>query len=155
MDVRFIIITFLFFIYPAQADIYKCTVNGKTVFSDQVCAENAEKIEIKVYKPSDDEVAKQREATKNHDNQARINEIASLKEKNDSLRHKITQLEREKQVELQRLGKGIYRHSETTVATHEYGLFQKMAAVEQDYQQKTAQINAEISRNENRLNSLY
>jgi hypothetical protein len=35
---------------PVQTEIYKCTVNGKTQFSDQLCSDKAEIIELKFAK---------------------------------------------------------------------------------------------------------
>jgi len=45
-----VILTLLFGL-PAEAAIYKCTVNGQTVFSDKPCAADAKEIEVKVYRP--------------------------------------------------------------------------------------------------------
>lgn len=39
---------------PAAA-VYKCQVNGETVFSQTPCAANAEEVQLKVHRPSDDE----------------------------------------------------------------------------------------------------
>lgn len=39
---------------PAAA-VYKCQVNGETVFSQTPCAANAEEVQLKVHRPSEDE----------------------------------------------------------------------------------------------------
>lgn len=36
-----------FMSYHAQAEVYKCTQNGKTVFADQPCSSSAQKISVK------------------------------------------------------------------------------------------------------------
>jgi predicted RNase H-like nuclease (RuvC/YqgF family) len=39
---------------PAAA-VYKCDINGETVFSQTPCAADAEKVEVKVHRPSEEE----------------------------------------------------------------------------------------------------
>lgn len=57
MGKKYLIIIGLFIPALAMADIYKCIVNGKTVFSGSPCAQDAEKIELKVNKPSTEDRA--------------------------------------------------------------------------------------------------
>lgn len=45
---------------PAAA-VYKCQVNGETVFSQTPCAADAEKVEIKVHRPKEDEAQRAEE----------------------------------------------------------------------------------------------
>ncbi|HFE31888.1 MAG TPA: DUF4124 domain-containing protein [Gammaproteobacteria bacterium] len=41
----------------AQAEIYKCVVDGRTVFADRPCAANAARVELKVHRPRADEAS--------------------------------------------------------------------------------------------------
>lgn len=45
--------------HAAQAEIYKCVVNGKTTFSQQACGDNAVEVIPKVVKPSASALAEQ------------------------------------------------------------------------------------------------
>ena len=47
---KLLIVTTLFSSALAQAEIYKCKVNGQTLYSDSKCADNAEKVDIVVEK---------------------------------------------------------------------------------------------------------
>jgi len=40
----------------ASAGIYKCTIDGETIFSQQPCSANAEEITVKTHEPSADEI---------------------------------------------------------------------------------------------------
>ena len=47
---KLLIVTTLLASALAQAEIYKCKVNGQTLYSDSKCADNAEKVDIVVEK---------------------------------------------------------------------------------------------------------
>lgn len=47
---KLLIVTLLLGPALAQAEIYKCKVNGQTLYSDSKCADNAEKVDIVVEK---------------------------------------------------------------------------------------------------------
>jgi|WetSurSiteA1Bulk_404760.scaffolds.fasta_scaffold75204_1 predicted RNase H-like nuclease (RuvC/YqgF family) len=61
------VITLLFFISAAHAAMYKCIVNGETVFSDTPCTVNAKEIEIKVLKPTPNDISEANERNKKSD----------------------------------------------------------------------------------------
>jgi hypothetical protein len=54
----------------AHAEIYKCTENG-TTFSQTPCAADAERVDVQVYRPSNEEVAAGRERSERSQEQNR------------------------------------------------------------------------------------
>jgi len=154
MDVRiFSLVCLLAVFSTAQAEIYKCTVDGKTIFSDQACATDAEIIEIDVYKPSAEDVQQQQQSTQGFSESSRVSEILALKKKNEVLENKKLQLQKSTEQQLKALEKKTYSVANGTVST-ERGVFQKMADVENDYRRGVNNINAEIQKNENKISKL-
>ena len=154
MDVRIFSLVCLLAIFPtAQAEIYKCTVDGKTIFSDQACATNAEIIDIKVHQPSTEAIQKQQQSTKSFGESSRVSDILALKKKNEALENKKLQLQKSAEQQLKELEKKTYSVPEGTVST-ERGVFQKMADVENNYRRDVNKINAEIQNNERKISEL-
>lgn len=154
MDVRiFSLVCLLAIFSTAQAEIYKCTVDGKTIFSDQACAKDAEIIEINVYQPSAEDVQQQQQSTQGFSESSRVSEILALKTKNEALENKKLQLQRKMEKELIALEKKTYSVPNGTVST-ERGVFQKMADVENDYRRDVNKVNAEIQKNEQKISEL-
>jgi Domain of unknown function (DUF4124) len=154
MDVRIFSLVCLLAIFPtAQAEIYKCTVDGKTIFSDQACATNAEIIDIKVHQPSDESIQQQQQSTQGFSESSRVSEILALKKKNEALENKKLQLQKSTEQQLKALEKKTYSVPNGTVST-ERGVFQKMADVENDFRRGVNNINAEIQKNEQKISEL-
>jgi uncharacterized membrane protein YdfJ with MMPL/SSD domain len=154
MDVRILyLLCFFVFFSVAQAEIYKCTVNGKMIFSDQACATNAEIIDIKVYKPSYEAVQQQQQSTKRFSESSRVSDILALKKKNEALENRKLQLQKSAEQQLKELEKKTYSVPNGTAST-ERGVFQKMADVENNYRRDVNKINAEIQNNERKISEL-
>ncbi|MGD9888025.1 MAG: DUF4124 domain-containing protein [Halothiobacillaceae bacterium] len=60
VNTRFCLVGLSIFLAPsAQAEIFKCVQNGKTTFSQQPCAANAQLVELDVHQPSAQSVKEQ------------------------------------------------------------------------------------------------
>ena len=96
MDKKLLITTFFFVAIPAaQAEVFKCVEAGKTVFSDQPCAENAEKLELNIYQPKSEDIKKQQQTTQQYQRDSQHNAFLTLRSKNESLEKQIVQLQKE------------------------------------------------------------
>ncbi|MCX4186537.1 DUF4124 domain-containing protein [Methylophaga sp. OBS4] len=144
----------LVLVLPVQAEIYKCTVNGKTQFSDQPCSDKAEIIELKIRQPKAEDVTTQQQITQQFKEESRVNTIHSLHEENETLKAQITELEKQREAELEELSQRTYQYDDDTIATKEPGLFQKMNDVMASYQKKIRQIENRIRENENTMSQL-
>lgn len=140
---------------PLQAEIYKCSKNGATEFSDKPCAANAETVELELSEPDADAIKTQQAITETFREESRVNQIHSLNAKNDVLEAKIEQLQQDRQTELERLRQRTYDAGDGRIATREHGLFEKMDQVDADYQQQIQQLKQEIQLNQQQLNELY
>jgi ubiquinone biosynthesis protein UbiJ len=143
------------FVIPVQAEVYKCTVNGRTEFSDQPCSDQAEKIEIKVTQPEQTAIDEQRAITATFKEESRVTEIHTLNQQNDHLEAEISRLERQRDAELEELSARTYITEDGRMATSEHGLFQRMDEVTAEYQTAIELIRQQIQRNQNQLNNLY
>lgn len=139
---------------PGQAEIYKCTVNGKLQFSDQPCSDKAEVVELKLYQPKAEDINEQQQITQRYKEDSRVNEIESLKEKNEKLKEEITRTAKQWDAEMKALNEKTYPVSDTEIGTREPDLGKQKRAVRDKYQQKIEQLQDEISRNETRLAEL-
>lgn len=152
------LLTILFFLLPGlpiQAEIYKCTVNGNTEFSDQPCSDNAETVTVDVRKPDQQAIENQQEITATFEEESRVHEIHALNQRNDALEAEILRLQQEREAELEALRARTYDYGDGSIATKEHGLFEKMDQVDADYQQKIEQVQRKIRQNQNRLQTLY
>jgi ubiquinone biosynthesis protein UbiJ len=138
-----------------QAEVYKCTVNGRTEFSDQPCSDQAQKIEIKVTQPEQTAIDEQRAITATFEEESRVTEIHTLNQQNDHLKAEISRLERQHDAELEELSARTYITEDGRMATSEHGLFQRMDEVTAEYQTAIELIRQQIQRNQNQLNNLY
>jgi hypothetical protein len=133
------------------ADLFRCKVDGKTVFSDKACSSEAQKIQLNVYRPKAEEAEKQREITKRNNQDALYSQWDELRSENTRLENKIVQLQQQWQQETTLLSKKLYRYSDTMVATSEPDLFNKMAQVDKRYQQQINNIKLTIRQNEHNM----
>lgn len=138
-----------------QADIYKCVVNGNTVFSDQPCAENAEKLELEIRQPQQQDIDKQQLLTATFEEESRVNHIHALHTENKQLEQQIKDLESAQQQEFKALAEKTYRTEDGKIISTEHGLFDKMNAVATQYQKMIAQLQAKIKTNEQALSVLH
>ena len=142
-------------VIPVQAEIYKCTINGRTEFSDQPCSEQAEKIDLKVSQPQQTAIEQQQAITATFEEESRVTQIHSLNQHNDDLESEIIRLEQQRDAELEELSARTYITEDGRMATSEHGLFQRMDEVEADYQQQLEQIQQQIQKNKTALQGLY
>lgn len=141
----------LMLVLPVQAEIFKCTVNGNTTFSDQPCAEDAEAISLKLRQPDTEAVNAQQAVTQDFQEASRINRIHTLKRKNEVLTARIDQLQQERQAELDALRKRTYLMDDGRMATREHGLFEEMDNVDAEYQERIRQLEQEIQQNQQQI----
>lgn len=139
----------------AAADIYKCNENGNTVFSDQPCSDKAEKLELKLRQPQQQDIAKQQLITATFEEESRISQIHLLNNKNAELEQQIKNLQQSQQTALKSLAEKTYQTEDGRIATKEHGLFKRMAQVFEDHQQKITQLQKEIKTNEDLLSDLH
>ncbi|MEO1751148.1 DUF4124 domain-containing protein [Thiofaba sp. EF100] len=122
----------------AHAEIYKCVVNGQTVFSQQPCAKDAVEVKPKVVKPSADAMAEQSVVN------ASIQASASSMERDRRMRQleqaiadadaRIAQLERDRDAKILMLRvKRIHANNNLAGATWEQSLATEMDAVATQY----------------------
>ena len=140
---------------PLQAEIFKCSVHGQTEFSDKPCAEQAEKIELKVTQPEQAAIEEQKAITATFEEESRVTEIHALNQKNDDLEAEIIRLQQQRDNELRALSARTYTTEDGRMATTEHGLFQKMDEVEAHYQNQIELIKQQINSNKSQLNNLY
>lgn len=140
---------------PLQADIFKCTVNGNTQFSDQPCADNAVRVDIDTRQPGEDAVESQQAITQRFQEESRINQVHSLKQKNETLAIRIDQLQQDRQTELNRLGQRTYTSDDGRMATREQGLFEKMDRLDAEFQQQIQDLKQQIQHNQQQIHRLY
>jgi uncharacterized protein DUF4124 len=117
MDIR--IITSVFFLIlssSVHAEVYKCLVNGNTVFSDKPCGDNAEKIDIQVYQPKTADIKQQQRTTLRYQQDSKHNQLLELRKQNKSLKAQIVQLQKRRDAEIKVLQKKTYRYSDTRIA---------------------------------------
>jgi len=148
MDIRVIIITLLLVPSTTYADIYKCEVNGKTIFSDKACSTAAKKVEINVYQPKVEDVKKIQQTTLGYEKDSRLDDVAALRKKNERLKAKVIRLQKKRKKELASFNDKIYAYSDTHVATREPGLFEKMHVISEEYKKKISVIEEQIKRNQ-------
>lgn len=140
---------------PAEADIFKCQVNGGIEFSDKPCSDKAETVTLDVKQPEPEAVKIQQSITDTFREESRVNLIHDLHEKNDALETKIDQLQRERETELDSLRARTYPTEDGRIGTREHGLFEKMNQVDHDYQQQIETLRSQIRLNQEQLNRLY
>jgi len=145
----------LFATQVLAADIYKCNEHGNTVFSDQPCSDQAEKLALKLRQPQQQDIAKQQQLTATFEEESRINQIHLLNDKNAELEQQIKRLQQAQQAELEALAEKTYQTEDGRIATKEHGLFDRMDQLVEDYQQQIKKRQAEIKTNEKLLSALH
>lgn len=147
LDIR-ILITLSFLTLPImlEAQVFKCIVNGKTVFSDRACAGNAEKLDLKIYQPKAEDIKQQQQTTQRYQKNSKHNAFLALRSENEKLRQQITQLQKEHGEKLKEMRNKTYR-SGSYVVTNERGLFKRMNELSADYRARINQLKAQISQN--------
>lgn len=145
----------LLVVFPLQADVYKCTVNNTTTFSDHPCSDNAERIEIKTTPPATVDIETQQAITATFEEEARVSEVTRLNKENDDIEAEIIALQQQREAELERLRERTYQLDDGRMATSENGLFDKMNQVMVETKQKIEALQAVIRANEFRLSELH
>lgn len=154
MDNKALILISMLLISPVtQAEIFKCVGAGKTVFSDKPCADDAEKLELKLYKPKAEDIEKQQQTTQQYQRDSRHNDFLSLRSENERLEKQITQLQKEHDQKLKEMSGNIYRSGEY-IATKEHGLFKRMRQVSAEYKNKIEQVENQIESNKAKMDQL-
>ncbi|MEC9314936.1 MAG: DUF4124 domain-containing protein [Pseudomonadota bacterium] len=138
-----------------KADIYKCTVNGNTSFSDQPCSKQAEIIEIDSRKPDQQAVQNQQTITQRFREESRVNQVHALKRRNDELSSRIERLQQDRQTELNQLRQRTYTTEDGRMATREQGLFEQMDRVDAEYQQQIRDLKSQMQKNQQEIHQLY
>jgi hypothetical protein len=105
----FILLIMLLSSPMAQAEIFKCIVAGKTVFSDTACADNAEKLELNVYQPKAEDIEKQKQTTHQYQRDSKHNAFLLLRSENENLERQIIQLQKEHDQKLREMSEKTYR----------------------------------------------
>ena len=140
---------------PLKADIFRCTVNGHTSFSDQPCCEQAETIEIDKRQPDPHAVETQQTITRRFQEESRINQLHELKSRNNHLSVRIEQLQQDRHSELEQLRLRTYTTGDGRIATKEQGLFEKMDKLDTEYQQQIRDLKQQIQDNQRQIHQLY
>ncbi|WP_273151426.1 DUF4124 domain-containing protein [Methylophaga thiooxydans] len=152
---RYLFSLMLLTIFPLQADVYKCTANGSTTFSDQPCSDNAERIEIKTTPPATVDIETQQEITQEFEEESWISEIKALNQENDDLVLEINRIQKQSETELEALREKTYELDDGRMATSDPTVFGDMNQVIADTKQKTEALKERIRVNEDRLETLY
>ncbi len=133
----------------AQAEIYKCTVNGKTAYSERPCGADAETVQIKVAPV--DQAAK--EAA-----QQRISALGTrvqadqIRTKISSLESEINALNRKREADLQRIAAKKTRAANNLAgATWEQSLSTEMDATNRKYDSLISLKQGELERTREEL----
>lgn len=140
---------------PLQAEIYKCSIDGETVFSDSPCSEQAETVIIDIQRPDQQTIEKQQSITATFEEESRFNQIRQLNQRNYELEAEIITLQQQREDELALLRQKTDTLEDGRMATREHGLFEQMDRVEAQYQQKIERAREAIRRNQARLQTLY
>lgn len=133
---------------PLQAEIFKCTINGSVSFTDKPCGDNAETVTLEINQPDAEAVKNQQSITQRFEQDTRVNQKQSLRQKNEALTAKIDLLQQQRQRELDSLRQRTYTTEDGRMATREHGLFEKMDKVDSEYQQQIQQLRQQIRANE-------
>lgn len=152
---RYWLVLSLLIALPLKAEIYKCTINDQTVFSDSPCSDQAETVTIEIQQPDHQAIERQQSITATFKEESRFNQIRQLNQQNDQLKAEIGQLQQQREDELALLRQKTYALEDGRIGTREHGLFQQMDRVEAFYQQKIEQLQHTIQDNQKRLQTLY
>lgn len=152
---RYLLSLMLLIIFPLQAEVYKCTANGSTTFSDQPCSDNAERIEIKTTPPATIDIETQQEMTLAIEEESRVSDIKALNQKNDELVLEINRLQKQSELDLEALREKTYQLDDGRMATSDPTVFAEMNQVVAVTKQKTEELKAMIRVNEARLEELH
>ncbi|MDD3610100.1 MAG: DUF4124 domain-containing protein [Halothiobacillaceae bacterium] len=134
---------------PAHA-VYKCVVNGKTVFSQTPCAEDAEQIELKVVRPTDEQIAQQAQIGQRYDKMstgyALDRQIQTLEQKIGARRAELDRLRatRDRQLSALRRMKD-HANNNLAGATWEGSLSDEMQAINQKFDTDARLLTDEIA----------
>lgn len=141
----------------AQAEIFKCQIDGKTTFSQTPCATDAQKLELKIYRPSDEAVqqAAEREkqlADSNETDRAdRLKRQAKQEIVNTEKQIAATESQMEKELALLRAKKA-RANNNLAGAVYEQSISKEMDAVVTKYNAKIEVYREKISRLREKLN---
>jgi len=126
-----------------HAEIYKCTNNGNITFSDIPCTNNAKPIEVNVYIPPEDIVAKANQQTQDiEQNLATSKKLRQI----DTLQREIEikKLQRDNELRSLRDKKGLAANN-LAGATWENSISAEMQSVTLRYQGEIEALNSQIT----------
>ncbi len=138
----------------AQADIYKCAEKGQVHFQDKPCLSQSEKVDIKLHQPSKDDIDQQKQRTAAYKEDARIQEILTLKKKNIALQRQIDDLAVENKAKYEALQQQTYDVGNGMVATRDPTVLENMRVVLQQHLQEIKHLQQEIENNKNHIQTL-
>jgi dTDP-D-glucose 4,6-dehydratase len=118
----------------AQADIYKCVVNGKTTFSQQPCGDNAEVVKPRVVETSAQAVSQQQAVTESlkaaSDRMAHDRRLADIERQLTDLDGAEAQTQQARDLEIRRLqATMMYANNNLAGATWQQSLATEMQAM--------------------------
>ncbi len=164
MKVNLIIVVAIVSLYSIQAQaVYKCVVEGKTVFSQTRCADDAAEVDVQVRTPSEEEMVNTAER-----NEAMSGQLAKNQARRDArkIKNKIAKLEksiRRHQINMDAdlaiiKAKKATANNNLAGATYEQSLSTEMKAVVDKYtskidfaKDKIKQLNSQLERVEQNL----
>lgn len=149
---RFFILIVLAATFPAHAAVYKCVVDNQTVYSDKPCADEAEKLDIKVHQPNSRDIDSLLDRTVKMKRDSKIHNLKSKIRRQES---KIDQLRLSMDKELAALKKKKSRSANNSAgATWENSISNEMSAVVSKYNLKISVAEAEITRHRDMLSQI-
>jgi predicted RNase H-like nuclease (RuvC/YqgF family) len=142
-------------VLPAQAEVFKCTVNGKLTYSDKPCAENAESIELNYYKPRQEDIDRQLETTQRFEEGSRINKIEFIKEQNKRLQTQIKRANSQYDIDMAEMMKQgeVYKKGDK-LYSKVHGLPEKIKQYKQNHQKTINRLQQQLSSNEKEIDRL-
>jgi len=122
----------------AHAEIYKCVVGGKTIFSQQPCAENAQVVKPKVVQPSASAVAEQQGVNESLSAASSVMErdrrLTGIARDMAAVDEDIVRIQAARRLDLRRLeASGRLAHNNLAGATWQQSLATEMQAVNARY----------------------
>ena len=149
---RILALFILIISFPVKAEFYKCVVNGKSTFSDRPCAEDSEKIEIKVYRPETNKISSTHERTERMTFKSKIYRVKSrIKSKEREIKRYRIAMDRE----LSDLkDKKRFAANNSSGATWEISISNEMESVVAKYNSKISGAEGEIKHYRRELSDL-
>lgn len=150
-------IAMLCVVSPTHADVYKCTINGKTSFSDQPCAGQSQKLDVKPASGRSDTDSEQAlSASKAYTE--KVNKDVQKRQLSDSIYQaqlKVDRLTRERDAKLAELNRQKNQANNNLAgAVYMQSITNEMIAVTSAYEAKLKAANQELADLQAKLASL-